>query len=205
MARAQSHKDGTPVEDRIEHAVFQLMATTDIPDIRVADAVRLAHVSRSTFYRYFDSIDAVVKAFEDKLLENMRSINAVALQARFSDAELDPTPTMISRMEVLRAHREQIVALNGPHGDPVFTHKATIFMHDHFRDRLSSLPGDEQTRDLYLSFALAGHNNLIQYWLEERPEIEPRVIAAALNRFFYAPFFLNEQASRQVPRSLRFE
>lgn len=38
-----------PVDARIEDAVFTLMETTDIPDIRVADVVRLAGISRSTF------------------------------------------------------------------------------------------------------------------------------------------------------------
>jgi predicted DNA-binding transcriptional regulator AlpA len=30
------------------------METTDIPDIKVADVVHLAGVSRSTFYRHYD-------------------------------------------------------------------------------------------------------------------------------------------------------
>ena len=51
-------------DERIEDAVFSLMATTDIPDIHVADVCHRAGVSRSTFYRHFDSVDQVVKAFE---------------------------------------------------------------------------------------------------------------------------------------------
>ncbi len=63
------------VDQRIENAVFKLMETTDIPDIRVADVLSLAKVSRSTFYRHFESVDAVVKTFEADLLNNMRHIN----------------------------------------------------------------------------------------------------------------------------------
>ena len=81
--------DGRSVDERIEDAVFSLMETTDIPDIRVADVIRLAGVSRSTFYRHFDSVDDVVKAFETDLLANMHSINSFALKARFAQAELD--------------------------------------------------------------------------------------------------------------------
>ena len=129
-----------PVDARIEDAVFTLMETTDIPDIRVADVVRLAGISRSTFYRRFGSVDDVVKAFETDVLANMHSINSYALKARFGQSELDPTPTMIRRMEVLAERRDKIVALNGPHGDPQFVHKATILMHDHFRERAPRSP-----------------------------------------------------------------
>lgn len=190
-----------PVDARIEDAVFSLMETTDIPDIRVADVIRRAGVSRSTFYRHFNSVDDVVKAFETDLLANMHSINSYALKARFGQSELDPTPTMIRRMELLAERRDKVVALNGPHGDPQFVHKATILMHDHFRERLSEVEGSETYRDFYLAFALAGHHNVIQYWLEKRPDVPPEVVAGVLNRLFYAPFFLDETNALREPAS----
>ncbi len=189
------------VDERIEDAVFALMETTDIPKIGVGDVVRAAGVSRSTFYRHFDSVDAVVKAFETDLLANMHDINSYALKARFGQSELDPTPTMIRRMELLAERRDKIVALNGPHGDPQFVHKATILMHDHFRDRLADVPGSADYRDFYLAFALAGHNNVIQYWLEKRPDASPEKVAGVLNRLFYAPFFLDGEHVRTSPGS----
>lgn len=196
-----SGERGGSVDARIEDAVFSLMETTDIPDIRVADVARLAGVSRSTFYRRFGSVDEVVKAFETDVLANMHSINSYALKARFGQSELDPTPTMIRRMEVLAERRDKIVALNGPHGDPQFVHKATILMHDHFRERLGEVEGSPTYRDFYLAFVLAGHHNVIQYWLEKRPDVTPEAVAGILNRLFYAPFFLDETNALREPAS----
>lgn len=85
------------IASRIEDAVFELMATTPVQSIKVAEVLRLAHTSKSTFYRCYRSVDDVVKRFEDELLQNMQDINDVALEARFGDAQLDPTPTMIKR------------------------------------------------------------------------------------------------------------
>ena len=191
------------VDERIEDAVFSLMETTDIPRIGVAEVVRAAGISRSTFYRHFDSVDAVVKGFETDLLANMHDINSYALKARFGQSELDPTPTMIRRMELLSERRDKIVALNGPHGDPQFIHKATVLMHDHFRERLADVPGSTDNRDFYLAFVLAGHHNVIQYWLEDRPDTAPEEVAAILNRLFYAPFFLDDGG--QKPAHAPFE
>lgn len=193
------------IASRIEDAVFELMATTPVQSIKVAEVLRLAHTSKSTFYRCYRSVDDVVKRFEDELLQNMQDINDVALEARFGDAQLDPTPTMIKRMEILKANRSKVLALNSENGDPVFTHKATIFMHEYFRDRLRSTFSDETDLDLHLAFALAGHHNLIQYWLEVRPDLEARTVAAALNRMFYAPLFVDDAARHWHPRIPDFE
>ncbi|QOY60168.1 TetR-like C-terminal domain-containing protein [Thermophilibacter immobilis] len=199
---AWGHDDRRDAVDvRVEDAVFSLMESTDIPDIRMAAVTRLAGISRSTFYRRFDSVDAVVKGFETDLLANMHDINSYALKARFSQSELDPTPTMVRRMELLHERRDKVVALNGPHGDPQFVHKATILMHDHFRERLCEVQGSEVYRDFYLAFVLAGHHNTIQYWLEKRPDVAPEVVAGILNRLFYAPFFLDEENVRTHPVS----
>ena len=125
MKRSTARNAKRTVEERIEEAVFGLMETTDIPNIKVADVVRLAGVSRSTFYRHYDSVEDVVKQFEAGLLDTMRTINNTALGVQFSKAELKPTQSMVARMEVLRANRDKIVALNSDHGDPVFQHRAT--------------------------------------------------------------------------------
>ncbi len=107
------------IASRIEDAVFELMATTPVQSIKVAEVLRPAHTSKSTFYRCYRSVDDVVKRFEDELLQNMQDINDVALRARFGDAQLDPTPTMIKRMEILKANRSKVLALNSDNGDPV--------------------------------------------------------------------------------------
>ena len=143
----------------------------------------------------------MVKGFETDLLANMHDINSYALKGRFGQSELDPTPTMIRRMELLAERRDKVVALNGPHGDPQFVHKATVLMHDHFRDRLADVEGSGDYRDFYLAFVLAGHHNVIQYWLEKRPDVEPEVVAGVLNRLFYAPFFLDNATARTSARS----
>lgn len=72
-------------------------------------------------------------------------------------------------------------------------------MHEFFRIRLAGVGGSELHRDLYLSFVIAGHNNLIQYWLEKRPEIPSEEIAAMLNRLYYSSFFVDEDNAANLP------
>ncbi|MDY2789077.1 MAG: TetR/AcrR family transcriptional regulator [Atopobium sp.] len=189
----------------ITKAVFQLMQTTDIDRIAVSDVIRIAKVSRSTFYRYFDSVDDVVKVFENSLLADLQTINESALKLRFSSAELEPTAAMISRMETIHDHREGIVALNGPHGDPTFSHRTMVFMHQYFLRRLKNVPGDETHRDMYLAFIIQGHDGLIDYWLEKRPDIPAKTVAAMLCRLYYAPLYMDKNSVREQIKFPEFE
>lgn len=175
------------------------MRTTDVPKIKVTDVTKRSGVSRSTFYRYYDDVDDVVKTFEDGLLDNMHAINVIALKGRYREAELDPTPSMVARMETLRDRRDKVVALNGPHGDPTFTHKATVFMHDFFSERMCDFFESDVDFELYLAFVLAGHNNLVQFWLEKMPEVEPRRVAAMLNRLNNSALFISEKGLKDRP------
>jgi AcrR family transcriptional regulator len=183
----------------IEDAVFQVMADTDIDKIRVTDVIKIAGVSRSTFYRYYSDVRDVVETFEDGLLDNMRAINDIALKGRYQTVELEPTPFMVARMEVLKERRDKIVVLNGEHGDPTFTHKATVFMHDYFSKRMRNFFESDVDFELYLAFVLAGHHNLVQFWLEKMPEVEPRHVAAMLNKLNNSALFISEQGLRRQP------
>lgn len=190
---------------RILKAVFHAMQATDIPRITVEEVTRYAGISRSTFYRYFDSVDAVVKDFEDYLLRVMRDINDSALKVRFTAAELEPTASMITRMETLYNYRDEVIALNGPNGDPQFPHKVTSFMYDYLRERIRTVPGDKRYRDMYLMFVIHGHNAFVEYWLEHRTDVQPRIAAAMLCRLYYSPFFLDEQNVSMHPKPLEFD
>ena len=68
-------------------------------------------------------------------------------------------------------------------------------------ERLSEVLGPSDDLEFYLAFVLAGHNNLIQFWLEKRPEVSPRHIASTLNKLYYAPFFLTDEARRTLPHA----
>lgn len=191
MTDRHPKKSEASVEERVRAAVFGLMRTIDVSKISVRQVVGRAKISRSTFYRYYNSVDDVVNKFEQELLETMHAINRIALKVRFSEAELEPTQSIIARMEVLYANREYILALNSGHGDPQFVHRATAVMHEYFVEKVRAEGEFMNKEDLYRAFVIAGHNKLIPYWLERRPDVSPEDMGALLNRLFYAVFFLD--------------
>ena len=179
------------IERAITDAVFELMEREPITRVRVADVCERAAVSRSTFYRHFKNVDEVVRLFEAWILDMMNAVNKTALKGRFDKHELTANASMVARMEILRANRAKIVTLNGPNGDPLFAHRATVFMHNYLRQRIKDIPASRRDQDLYLSFVVAGHNNLVNFWLEEHPEIPPEYVANMLCKLYYSPFFVD--------------
>lgn len=68
------------IASRIEDAVFELMGTTPVQAIKVTDVLRLAHTSKSTFYRCYRSVDDVVKRFEDDLSTTCKRLTTLPLR-----------------------------------------------------------------------------------------------------------------------------
>lgn len=61
----------TKTERQICDAFFELMKEKSCSAIKVAELTRIAGISRSTFYVYFDSIDDVLQTVEDDFLSNL--------------------------------------------------------------------------------------------------------------------------------------
>ncbi|QWT17166.1 TetR/AcrR family transcriptional regulator [Collinsella sp. zg1085] len=203
MSLEISREDDTKTS--IMKGIFHVMQTKDIPHITVDDVAHYAGIARSTFYRHFNSVDAAVKVFEDQLLELLADINEVALKVRFTQAQLEPTFSMIQRMETLFEYRDEVLLLTGPHGDPQFLHKATLFMYDYLRERVKTIPGIQEYQDLYLVFMVGGHHSFVKYWLSERSDISPKTAAAMLCRMYYAYFFVNTEGGNKLPCAPEFE
>ena len=112
----------------------------------------------------------------------MQDINDV-VEARFGDAQLDPTPTMIKRMEILKAILKVLAPTAITAIPCLLTRQRSLCIL--FSQSASLDFSDETDLDLYLAFGL-GHHNLIQYWLEARPlrraPLPPPSIACSTHR-----------------------
>lgn len=170
----------------IRHAVIAEMQTTDIPDISITSLCARAKVSRSTFYRYYDSVDAVVKQTKNELIESLRRTS------RFDAAPFaagDPAPLQVSAGDLLRAEilyeaREFIVAVTGIHGDPSFVTKAANLVFDNIQvtlsPRFSALPNS----DFLFEFLKAGMFSIVSHWLNRRPDLTPQEMCGVMEEFY---------------------
>lgn len=159
----------------IKKAVIAAMETTDIPEITISQICEDCGIARSTFYRYFSSVDEVVKKIGDELLASIRRLSTndnYEIAMRGND-KLAPMQSDLARARVLYEYRTYIIAVTGIHGDPTFAFKAV----NTFRELLiqNILPHFKRAPydDFVMEFFLAGSFRLIDYWLRDHPEMTP--------------------------------
>ena len=186
---------------RIYDAIFDLMAQTPVDKIPVDAVACAAGISRSSFYRYFSSVNDAVKEYEDGLVAVLTRINDLSLKIRFTALDAEGTHSLVEAFTVVSENREKIRALNGANGDPAFQRKVDRIiertLREHVPDRLKSRVGDY---DLYVAYSVAGHNAAVNRWLVEASDLNPIGFAADLSRMLYAPLLLGENET--FPRGL---
>lgn len=108
-------------EKHIFHALVELMQTRNVWEITVSELAKQAGISRSGFYRLFESVDDVVKNMENDMLETMRDICRYYISKKLdlSTSEI-VDETILSLFQFLYQTRDAYVALNSIHGDPQF-------------------------------------------------------------------------------------
>lgn len=176
----------------IEAAVISLLATTDLNKITVSEVVEAAHIARSTFYRYYDSVQDVATEMGDRILRSMAEINRWAAIERVDETSSRLTPSALNRMTYLYEHRAEVNALTGPHGDPEFLERASGVMAGYWIKRLERGAKTPVDAEFFTRFMAAGHNAVIIYWLKEHPEVPPEKVATFLNQAFYSLFLQTE-------------
>lgn len=170
----------------IRRAVIAEMQTTDIPDISITSLCARAKVSRSTFYRYYDSVDAVVKQTEDELIESLKRASRFDT-APFSPGEsgsLQVRAGDLVRAEILYEARDFIVAVTGIHGDPSFATKAANLIFENIQETLSPRFAKLPNSDFLFEFLKAGMYSLVSHWLNRRADLTPQDICAVMEDFY---------------------
>lgn len=179
---------GAHADRLIRDAIVTCMETTDCDKIKVADVVAVAKVSRSTFYRYYDSVGDALCAMEDEFLDRIEQINDIALKVGRSSTRLAQlSESMVMRLQLMREHRAFVLAFSGPHGSARFRERSESLLERYLEIRLRqsgvSLPADQEA--FYLAYVCGGHYRLVHRWLKEYPDEPIADMAALMNKLLY--------------------
>lgn len=193
MSREQSANAGKLAQagapslvDAITDAIVDLMASTDLHKITVRDVVERAGVARSSFYRYFDSVEDAVLQMEDEFFAEIDRINSLSLQAlSLHEGPSGATASQVQRFDYFRSRGNFILAVDGPHGDPAFRLRSQRIFSDYYAQRMRNKAIPPEKLHLYTVFAAEGHYAMVRCWLSEHPEVSSLEMAEMTNRLFY--------------------
>lgn len=165
--------DKSSAKTLIRTTVVELMETTDVPEITVTAVCKRSNLSRTTFYRYYTSVDAVVKEMGDDLLASIRRTQEVDRRTQPLGGMRAPGASDLIRAQILYEYGPFIRVVTGIHGDPSFAHKAVAVIRERLQEEVASLGLRKRDEEVLIEFMLAGLFRCINYWLAEHPEITP--------------------------------
>ena len=165
--------DKSSAKTLIRTTVVELMETTDVPEITVTAVCKRSNLSRTTFYRYYTSVDAIVKEMGDDLLASIRRTQEVDRRTQPLGGMRAPGASDLIRAQILYEYGPFIRVVTGIHGDPSFAHKAVAVIRERLQEEVASLGLGKRDEEVLIEFMLAGLFRCINYWLAEHPEITP--------------------------------
>lgn len=157
------------IRQQVRSAVSDILLKKNILDISVNEITAGANISRSTFYRYYNSVNDVIKETEDILLEEIRTINQYALIEKRNGKKAESFINNYSRSDKLKKNAKYIAAITGPNGDPQFRYKAIRQIKEYLNDRYDF---DKNPKyEFLVEFISAGLYQIISYWIVQRPDL----------------------------------
>ena len=172
-----------PARTSICNAMLDLMETQQFETISITDLTKKAGVSRTSFYRYFDSVYDVLQAIEDDYDEQFpHELAAVQdLDEMTHAGSADGAGAGDGRKEPAELEYAEVVARNfrtyriltSPNGDPSFE--------PHMRNRVKRImlqsleaqlgPGLET--DMAATFITGTRMYLMRWWAQHEREVDP--------------------------------
>lgn len=167
----------------LKNALIELCDEKSYYDITIWDICNKANAYRSTFYRYFDTKDEVLREIEHEYLETTRSLTS-AIHSFHPDASAEQMAAYLDEltadMEYHMKNEKLCRFLLSPAGDIYFYQKMKESIAATARRNIETVGYRKQENLEYrINFFAAGFIDTVHTWLEHKDR-SPREIAKFL-------------------------
>ena len=164
-----------PARASICDAMLDLMETQQFETISVTDLTKKAGVSRTSFYRYFESVYDVLQAIEDDYDEQFpKEFTAVQdlvdLQRGNGDGK---ESAELGYAEVVARNFRTYRILTSPNGDPSFEPHVRNRVQRIMQQTLESRLGKGLETDVAAVFLTGTRMYLMRWWASHEREVDP--------------------------------
>ncbi len=150
----------TQTKNRMKQVLLHLLQQKNVNQITIGELTQLAHLNRTTFYRYYCDIYDLYHDLLQDFMQPLQQHVADLLQLILTQSEIHPEDTplqfLIDNQPVLTAFLH----------DPSMTQQIKAAVKDNLRAQLQ-LPADSPEIQYLLEYLAAGQINLLTYWIEQ--------------------------------------
>ena len=182
---------------KLRDAFMTLYKKNPIEKITVRQVSELAGVTRSTFYAYYDSVYAVLEAIEDELQEGLGTYFEQYSGGILERAALKPYDSSVKWFEYCHEHREYLLILLGPSGDPSFEYKLRKRLKVDI-NRMMDEDGmlNDNLRKYVVEYVVGATLSLMYFWLENDDSLSAEEIAVVANLIRNTKIVLQEMRKK---------
>ena len=165
----------TPKTDRrtrrtrqaLYHGLIQLLEEKPVAEISVKELCQVCDLNRSTFYLHYASVQELLEAMEQEILEGLNEV-LDKFDAAFMQSP-DPVPRDAALAE---AFIDQVKAV---------VRSRCLNQWAQLLDR-----GQDARAEYFLSFVLSGSLGVVEQWMEDGMRQSPAQLAHLVNSFIFA-------------------
>ena len=186
-------------EKKIRRTLIEMIEEMPINAIKVKDLVSRAHIGRSTFYIYYDSVYAVLQQIADEFIDGFAP--KILLDDRYL---YEPCPVLVKNANFLKQNLDMLHAFLGPHGDSAFQARMTAIIRENFKAVTKGSPQSGIHYRMAQEFFVGGQQNMIRFWISHCADMSAEEMAILTYRFFAKIYLyvlnshpLNEVVPRQ--------
>lgn len=177
---AENTRKRSQTKEKLKSALIELCEEKSYYEITVWDICERAGLYRSTFYRYYDAKDDILREIEHEYIEDTQSLTPTIWTIRrdASEEEMEVyRKELTADMEYHRAHRQICKFLLSPGGDIYFYNKMVESIGQSMMKNIQQFGTSQGKNKEYLKILFAtGFVSTIHEWLK-KDDCSPREIA----------------------------
>ena len=178
-------KQRRPMEKHICETLVDMLEEMPLEKVKVKELTDRAFIGRSTFYLYYDSVEAVYDQIEEDFfsaLEGFGPRNGASSQQGPDSQQL---PSYVGELEegllFLRENSDTILTLCGSYGAPEFKDHLKARAAQIIEQRLNNLiehpDGDQGVPPYVVEYVATGWFGIVMRWLEDDEDISAHGLA----------------------------
>ncbi len=169
----------TAAQEAIENALIYLLDAKDIHGISVKELCKKANVARSTFYAYYDDIDACLQSVENRFLYRIVRMNT---QLKSSERlETIDLSFYDDTLKYIEHNQKMLYLLMNKRYSSRFVNRWKDAIKFHLYDRMPYRIG-EKNKELTLEIIASETIGAYRYWLQNPYELDVDYVKLLMRR-----------------------
>ncbi len=174
----------------IQDAVLELMQDTQANRISVVSVIRIANISRSTFYGYYDSVQSVIEDIQETFFREFDDYIRDYMDIPFDDSYFSsPNPSMTAALLYFSKRKRLISTMLSATGYcPNFGLRCRLFIKEGFYERALKERYIKEPDTLGMIYLVGGHFDVFIYCATNDLSMSVEDQAITIYKLMFGPY-----------------